>query len=302
VNLAGLSWRVVFLINVPLGAVVLASARCLLEDRAARRAGLDIIGVVLSAVVAAADIVPTINESLPLRLKALSILGALVATTALIAHVRRLSKKGGDPIVEPSLFHDWGFPSALATSTVYFAVSTGLVFTVVLYVQDGLHRSVLAASLTVVPFPLGLAVSSLLAGQVLVPKFGSRLLLLGVGVLAVGCIGGAVGSNLATATVSSVWVQAALAVTGLGGGLLTVPFFATALSRVKPPETGSAAGLLNSVQQLGGTIGVAVLGTTYLSHGSQPGHALALVFAACAGLVLLLALTSSGMLRAQPTE
>jgi EmrB/QacA subfamily drug resistance transporter len=302
-DLAGLSWRSVFLVNVPPGAIVLASACFLVEDRAARRPGLDLVGVLLSAAVAAAITVPVINESMSLRLKTLTAVAALAGAIALIAHVRRLSRNGRDPIVEPSLFRDRGlFPAALATSTVYFAVSTGSVFTVVLYVQDGLHRSVLTASLTVLPFSLGLALSSLVAGQALLPRVGPALMLPGIGILAVGCLGGAVATCVAVPMLPSLWVPTSLAMAGLGGGLLTVPFFTTALSRVRPHETGSAAGLLNSVQQLGGTLGVALLGRAYLNHADNPDQALALVFAACLGLVLLLALTATGMLRSQPTD
>ncbi|MFD0165117.1 MFS transporter [Streptomyces decoyicus] len=57
---------------------------------------------------------------------------------------------------------------------------------------------------------------------------------------------------------------AALAVCGSGQGLFVVPFFTTALHRVRPHETGSAAGLLNAAQQLGGTLGTALLGTIFL--------------------------------------
>ena len=64
-------------------------------------------------------------------------------------------------------------------------------------------------------------------------------------------------------------LPAALAVAGLGTGLSTPPFFSTALGGVGPQETGSAAGLLNAVQQLGGTLGVAVVvGGVYLAAGS----------------------------------
>jgi hypothetical protein len=55
----------------------------------------------------------------------------------------------------------------------------------------------------------------------------------------------------------------ALAVSGIGLGLFTVPFFTAALAHVRPAETGSATGLLNAVQQLGGTLGVALLGTVF---------------------------------------
>jgi predicted MFS family arabinose efflux permease len=79
-----------------------------------------------------------------------------------------------------------------------------------------------------------------------------------------------------------------------------VPFFTTALSRVEPHETGSAAGLLNSVQQLGATVGVALLGTTYLNHADAPGRGLTLVFTICLGLTPLLALTTTRILPRRP--
>jgi predicted MFS family arabinose efflux permease len=62
-----------------------------------------------------------------------------------------------------------------------------------------------------------------------------------------------------------------LGVAGLGAGLFTTPFFTAALHRVRPTETGSAAGLLNAVQQLGGTIGVALLGSVFF-HRLSPAH------------------------------
>lgn len=291
-DIAGLSWRAVFLVNVPLGVIVLASACFLIEDRAASKADLDLVGVSLIAAVAAAITVPMLNQSMSLRLRALCLAAALLGVVTLIAHVRLLGKNGRDHIVEPSLFRDRGFPAALVMSTMYFAVSTGLVFTVVLYVQNGLHGSVLTASLAVLPFSLGLAVSSLLVSQKLLPRFGSMLMLPGIGILALGCLGGAVAASVAVAPlVASLWIPASLAVAGLGGGLFTVPFFTTALSRVRPHETGSAAGLLNSLQQLGGTLGVSLLGTIHLNHTS-PGHSLTLVFAVGLALVLLVALAN----------
>jgi hypothetical protein len=59
-------------------------------------------------------------------------------------------------------------------------------------------------------------------------------------------------------------------------GLFTTPFFTTALAAVSPQETGSAAGLLNAVQQLGATLGVAILGSVYLNTARTGAHADAL--------------------------
>lgn len=175
-NIAGLSWRAVFLVNLPLGAAVLMMALKLREDRAARRPGLDLSGFAISAVAGAAFVVPTIHgstQSWPIWTGGSFALGA-AAAGLLIAHIRRCAARGRDAIIEPSLFGDRGFPSALATSILYFAISTGIVFATVLYVQEGLDRDVLTSSLTVLPFAAGLAGSSLLAGQVLVPRLGQR--------------------------------------------------------------------------------------------------------------------------------
>jgi predicted MFS family arabinose efflux permease len=83
------------------------------------------------------------------------------------------------------------------------------------------------------------------------------------------------------AVIASVPLLVALGIGGVGLGLFTVPFFTSALSRVRPHETGSAAGLLNAVQQLGATLGIAVLGTVFL-HGHSLEHA----FWLAAGLVV----------------
>ncbi len=295
--MAGLGWRAVFLVNLPLGVLVLAGARFLREDRADHWPRMDTAGVVLGGVACAGVVVPTINAGMPPSGRIALVAVGLVAVTVLARHVRATSRRGRDPIVEPSLFRDRGFPSALLTSILYFAVSTGLVFVVVLYLQDGLGRSILESSLTVLPFSLGLAVSSLLAGQLLLPRIGTRLMLGGVALLGIGCLAGATVAGFAPDAIDHC-IPVALGIAGLGGGLITVPFFSTALSRVRPHETGSAAGLLNSVQQLGGAIGVAGLGAAYLARPHQPHAGLGTVFAACAGCALAVAVTAVGMLRA----
>ncbi len=85
-----------------------------------------------------------------------------------------------------------------------------------------------------------------------------------MGLLLVGALAAVAVYSTASSTAYPWALLPALAVCGLGLGLYTVPFFRTALGRVSAQETGSAAGLLNAVQQLGGTLGVAVLGTVFL--------------------------------------
>lgn len=92
---------------------------------------------------------------------------------------------------------------------------------------------------------------------------------------------------------------AALAVSGFGVGLFTVPFFTEALSHVGPHEAGSAAGLLNAVQQLGATLGVAALGSVFLGLDGSAGATAAVERAFWVALAMtgLAAATATGMTR-----
>jgi EmrB/QacA subfamily drug resistance transporter len=246
------SWRAAFLVNVPLGLAVLLAARLLREDRAATRPRLDPVGTVL--VVAGTGLLVY-----PLIAPAGTSWALLAAGAALLVVFGFHQRRAAAPLVEPSLFADRGFPAALAGSLLFFAVMTGLMQVVPMQLQLGLGVDVRTAGLTLLPLSAGLAASSWFAGTRLVPKFGARVMYAGLALVLTGILA-IVGEVLP--------LPGALALCGLGMGTFTVPFFTAALHRVRPHETGSAAGLLNAVQQLGGTLGVALLGGLYLGTGT----------------------------------
>ncbi|MEU5264186.1 MFS transporter [Amycolatopsis sp. NPDC021455] len=253
------SWRAVFLVNVPLGLAVLVAARLLREDRAATRPRLDVPGAVL--VVAGAGLVVY-----PLIEPGGTNWALLAAGAALLVVFGFHQRRAAAPLVEPSLFAHRGFPSALAGSLLFFAVMTGLMQVVPMQLQLGLGVDVRTAGLTLLPLSAGLAVSSWFAGARLVPRFGARVMFAGLALLLAGIL--AATAVYAGGVRSYPWpLLGALALCGLGMGTFTVPFFTAALARVRPHETGSAAGLLNAVQQLGGTLGVALLGGLFLGTG-----------------------------------
>ncbi|MFG2145464.1 MFS transporter [Streptomyces sp. NPDC048696] len=301
-DLFGSSWRSVFLVNLPLGAAVLLAAPLLREDRAARRPRLDLTGTALVVTGSGALVYPLI-EGGDAGWPAWSwvLLAAGVAVLGLFGlDQRRKSRRGRSPLVEASLFRHRGFPAALVTSTLFFAVLNGLMLVVVLHLQLGLASDVLTAGLTLLPWSFGMAVASWVAGTRLVPRYGPRLMYAGLATLLVGVLA-ATAVYAASDPARYPWpLPGALAVCGTGVGLFTVPFFTAALHRVGPAETGSAAGLLNAVQQLGGTLGTALLGSVFLG-AADPAHGAQRAFWA-AGLLLVAtgAAVAAGLRRPSP--
>ncbi|MEV4575795.1 MFS transporter [Nonomuraea jabiensis] len=287
-DLFGSSWRAAFLVNVPLAVAVLATGPLLREDRAALPPRLDLPGTGLAVLGAGLVVYPLIEGGDAVRPgwgAAMLVAGVLVLV-AFALHQRRRARRGRAPLVEPSLFGDRVFPAALATSTLLFAVTNGLMLVIVLQVQLGLGRDVLTAGLTLLPWSCGLAISSAIVGARMTPRRLTRVMFAGLGVLFAGVLGA-----LAAYAGAQPWpLLAALAVCGAGNGMVTVPFFTAALARLHPHQVGSAAGLLNAVQQFGGTLGIALLGSVFLhglAGGSGANAGAALAFGL--GLVLLAA-------------
>ncbi|MER6419580.1 MFS transporter [Streptomyces sp. NPDC001137] len=273
-DLFGSSWRAAFLVNVPLSLVVLALSPRLPENRAPQRPTLDLTGTLL----AMAGIGLVVHPLIGTDLAAMSgwswglVAAGLCLMTLFAVHQRRAAVAGRTPLVEPSLFAHRGFPAALVTSTCFFAVTNGLLTVVVLQLQLGAGVGVLKAGLTLAPWSVGLAVASWIAGARLVGRYGRRVMSLGLGVLLSGALSAIAVYRTADAGSYPTPLLFALGVVGLGVGLFTPAFFTIALKPLRPQEIGSAAGLLNAVQQLGATLGVAVLGSAYLG-GTGPGDA-----------------------------
>lgn len=300
-DLFGSSWRAAFLVNVPVSLVVLAIAPRLLENRAPKRPTLDVTGTLL----AMAGIGLVVHPLIGADLTALSgwswtsIAAGLCLMAVFAVHQRGVVSAGRSPLVEPTLFAHRGFPAALVTSTLFFAVTNGLTMVVVLQLQLGLGADVLKAGLTLAPWSVGLAVASWVAGAHLVKRYGHRMMPLGLAVLLVGALAAIAVYRTAGPHTYPTPLLFALAVVGLGVGLFTPAFFTIALKPLRPQEIGSAAGLLNAVQQLGATLGVALLGSVYLGGaGGGPSaalHAVQIAFWVAAALVVVCLATSRVM-------
>lgn len=266
-DILGSSWRAVFLVNVPLGLGVLAVAPLLREDRAAERLRLDLAGTALAVLGTGLVIYPLIEgNTFGWPVWAWGVLAAGLGVLSLFGlHQQRQARRGRSSLVEASLFRSRQFPAALASSTLFFAVMNGLMLVIVLQLELGQRADVLTAGLTLLPWSCGSAVSSVVAGGCLVPRFGARVMFVGLATLGAGVLG-AIAVYATSSAGAYPWpLLVPLGVSGLGLGLFTVPFFTAALRPVRQHETGSASGLLNAAQQLGGTLGIAVLGSVFLA-------------------------------------
>ncbi|WP_369363630.1 MFS transporter [Streptomyces sp. CG4] len=263
-DLFGSSWRSVFLVNVPVAAIVLTLARNLPENRAPHRPSLDWPGTVLAALGTGLLVYPLIGGDLlelPLR-DWLSLSAGLLVLAGFVHRQRGTAR----PLLEPSLFTHRGFPAALVTSTAFFAVTNGLTVVVVLQLQLDAGAGVLTSGLSLLPWSAGLAVASWWAGSRLVRRYGRRVMPYGLGVLLAGLLAAVAAYRTTTEPRHfPLALLPALALVGFGAGLFTPAFFTLALRPLRPHEIGSAAGLLNAVQQLGATLGVALLGSVYLT-------------------------------------
>jgi EmrB/QacA subfamily drug resistance transporter len=274
-NLLGTGWRMVFLINIPLGivAVVLGSRLFPKNTRTPGATRLDLTGVALLSTAFLLLVYPLVQgRDLGWPAWTYVSMGASAVLLALFGwYQRRVSARGGSPLVEPSLFRNRAFTAALGVGIFFFAAMSGLMLTLTLVMQLGQGWTAMHAGATMIPLSLGIAAGAGLSGAVLGPRYGRRVLHAGMAVMAAGVLGLWASYAHWALGITSWELIAGLAVSGLGMGLLIAPFFDIALAGVADHESGSASGVLNAVQQLGGSIGVAALGTGFFSWAASDG-------------------------------
>ncbi|MFD0276431.1 MFS transporter [Kitasatospora sp. NPDC127111] len=291
----GTGWRMVFLINLPLGLLaVFAAVKILPANRTTRGAEagrLDPVGVLLLSAAVLLLVYPLVQgRELGWPLWTYLAMAASLPVLRIFAlHQRRVLRRGGTPLIEPSLFAKRAFTSALATGLVFFAALSGLMLTFTLYLQLGLGWTPLHSGLSMIPLSLGIVAGAILSGGFLGPRYGRRVLHAGMAVATAGTLALRASVEHWAGGLTSWELIPGLALTGFGLGLIMAPFFDIALAGVEESETGSASGVLNAQQQLGGSIGVALLGTAFFGWAGSDGfrHAAGWTFGLTAVLLAL---------------
>ncbi|HEY8642546.1 MAG TPA: MFS transporter [Candidatus Dormibacteraeota bacterium] len=296
-NLFGLEWRPVFLLNVPVGILAVMAAMAVLpRERGEPQARLDAVGVLLAAVTVLLLVVPLLegrDAGWPAWML-VSLAASLPAGAAFVAYERRLSRRGGSPLVPLRLFSNSAFGNGVPIAALFMASNAGFLITFAIYLQVGLGFSPLQSALTYTPNALGFFMASLIAPR-LVPLLGRSVLTCGYVVAALGLLATA-GTVAAAGSHLIGWELApTLFLAGLGQGLGMTPLVGTIISGLRPTDAGAGAGVVTTTLQVGNALGVALISLLFFSLlGTLPtapryATAFALVLPVAAALVLLAA-------------
>ncbi|SFY28155.1 MFS transporter [Streptomyces atratus] len=266
-NIAGLEWRPIFLINLPVGiAGLILGRKFITESKAPKALRLDLVGVALVTLGMLMLIYPlTRGHELGWPLWGhVSMVGSLLVFLFLVLFERSKARKDGSPLVELSLFRVKSFAAGIAVQLT-FGIGLGIFFLVwTLYMQMGLGWSALRAGTTGIPFSIAVSFAAGISVQKLVPRFGRKVLQTGALLMIAGLLLYIWESDRYGMGITSWQMALPLVVMGLGMGLIVAPLTDAVLSEVPKEHSGSASGLINTVQQMGNALGLGLVSVVFL--------------------------------------
>jgi EmrB/QacA subfamily drug resistance transporter len=271
-DLFGSGWRMIFLINIPVGVVgIILAAKYLPHVPRDRTVRLDLVGSLLLAGASALLIYPLVQgreHGWPAWCFAMMAAAALLFGGFVVSE-----RRSAHPVIERSLFRNRGFVAGVVFLASFFVAMNGVMLIVNLFIQLGLGFSPMHTGLAMTPLALGLAVGAASSGAALGPKFGRKVLHGGLLVIALGMLAlwwtvdhygtSATGWDLAPS----------LFVAGLGSGAIFAPLFDIILADLGDHEVGTGSGVLNAAQQFSGALGVAIIGTVFFQWLPHEGWA-----------------------------
>jgi EmrB/QacA subfamily drug resistance transporter len=260
-----LSWRWVFFVNVPLGAVALAFGALFLERGNALAPGpFDTIGFLLSGA-GLGLLMYGVSEG-PIRHWTSRAVQAAVASGAILLAVLVLAEfRKRRPLIDLRLLSNRLFRSSNAVMVLASASFIGTLYVVSLFFQDGRGLSALSSGLSTFPEALGVMAGAQLASRVLYPVLGPRRNI----ALGMAGVSASIGlMSLVGAQTSLWWMRLLMFCLGAAMGQVFVPAQAAAFATISPEATGRASTVFNVIRQLGSAAGVAVFTTAIVAAGA----------------------------------
>ena len=307
-------WRWVLFVNVPIGILVVLLAPRVLSESQRRHGNFDLPGAVTASLGLAALVYGLSNAATGANGVShwgdTKVIASLVAAAVLLAAFAVIEARASHPLLPVRVLRSrdrsGAYLIALCVGTALF----GMFFFLTLFLQDVWGYSALKSGIAYLPIMATVMVMSGAASQ-LVPRVGARPLLIAGSVIAAGGLFWL--SRLTEHSSYAGGVLGPMMVTAAGIGLMFVPMSLVALTKVADADAGVASSLLNTGQQVGGSIGLAVLGTvawsavaSSLRSGSAQNHALAYGFSrgfvVSAAITLLTLVVALVMLRVRRAD
>lgn len=265
-NWWGMGWRLVFLVNIPIGIISFVSAMLLLrESRDAKRQTMDFAGIGLLTAGLGLFVYPLVvgrEEGWPVW-AFVSMAASLVILATFVRYENGLLRRGLSPLLPMTLFKDRSFRLGVMIVSALFSGNSALYFILGVFMQSGRGASPFESAYSFAPMAVGFFAASLLAPRLRL-RWGNRVLQAGAILMAIsyvsltGIVGETTGLGMAEMFVP--WLLA-----GLGQGAITSPLIHTVLAGVQPQNAGAASGAFMTFLQISSAIGIAVIGTFYQS-------------------------------------
>jgi EmrB/QacA subfamily drug resistance transporter len=264
-NIFGLGWRAIFLVNVPVGVLALIAGILVVPPATGqRRPRLDPLGAIgVSGGLALALVPLTLgrDEGWPVWTW-VSLAAALPVLAVTVAWEQRLTRRGGEPLLDLTLFRDRAFSAGLLLNFVAIFFFGSFMFVLTLLLQSGLGLSPLHAGIVNLPLALTFIAMTLLGPRV-AARLGARSITVGASFATLGCVALAVIAARSGGQLTGWDTAPATALIGIGQGLMVPSLMGAVLTHVRPEQAGAAAGVLTTTQQFAIACGVAIVGAVF---------------------------------------
>lgn len=287
-DLFGLGWRLVFLINLPVGIMAIVSGWLFLpETRSSKPSGLDIPGMTLFGAALLGLLWPLtrVEAGWSWREWLVFVLAVPLALKGW-THVRGRVATELPALFDPSLFTIDTFRLGMGLSITFAAANAGFLLTFAFALQSERGETPLMTGMLHMPFGFGAMIGIAVLGRNFLPRFGRWVLFGGALVMAIA-------SALVLAGISAwrldyVMLVPVLVIAGIGMGTISGCIAPVSVARVDRDHAGAASGLLKTFQQVGSALGVALAGSIYFTLQRSDAAPSSLASAAVVVVLLLL--------------
>ena len=274
--LTGVSWRLPFLINVPLGLLVIYLARTMLRETQAERMKLDVAGAVLATVTCTAAVFGLSMAPERGWLSAATTGSGFIVLTAFVAFLA-VERRAANPIVPLNLFLDRSRVATFAATFLVRGVGFTLTVIIAVYVQNILGYTPLQAGISFIPFTIAMAVGTFVSSR-LVVNWSPRVIVISGAVLVLGAI--AYGSTINSGIAYFPNLLLPMTVGAIGLGMINVPLGLALIASVGLDRIGPTSAIAVMLQSLGGPlvlVGIQIVITMRTLHlGGTAGPAAAM--------------------------